>query len=102
MGSIYYVIDVRGWKRWSQPARVFGMNAIAAFVLAGLAARLLYMITITGADGNAVTLKVLIYDNLFASWLDGRNTSLAYSAAFIIVIWLCMLPLYKKRIFIKI
>lgn len=102
LGAIYYLVDVRGKRRWAQPALVFGMNAIAAFVLAGLVARLLYLVKVAGADGTAMTLKSWIYQNLFLSWLAGQNASLAYAAAFIIVIWLCMLPLYKKKIFIKI
>ncbi len=101
LSAIYWVVDVRGKKRWAQPALVFGMNAIAAFVLAGITARLLYLIKVTGADGNAMTLKAWIYDTLFLSWLGGRNASLAYAIAFIIFIWLCMLPVYKKKIFIR-
>jgi predicted acyltransferase len=102
LGAIYYLVDVRGEKRWAQPTLVFGMNAIAAFVLAGITARLLYMIKVTGAEGNTMTLKAWIYDNLFASWLGDLNASLAYAITFIIVIWLCMLPLYRKKVFIKI
>ena len=85
-----------------QPARVFGMNAIAVYVLDGITERLLYLIKITGADGETITANAWIYNNLFASWLGDLNGSLAYTSAFIIVIYLCMLPLYKKKIFIKI
>ncbi len=85
-----------------QPALVFGMNAIAVYLLAGITARLLYLIKFTGADGDTITAKAWIYDNLFASWLGDLNGSLAYAIAFIIVMYLCMLPLYKKKIFVKI
>ncbi len=57
---------------------------------------------VTGADGATVTLKAWIYDHLFASWLDDLNASLAFAIVFIIVMYLCMLPLYRKKIFIKI
>ena len=30
LAAIYCVVDIRGWKRWAQPARVFGRNAITA------------------------------------------------------------------------
>ena len=102
LGGIYWLVDVRCWKRWTKPAVVLGMNAIAAYVLAGLAARLLYLIKVTGPDGSTMTLKTWIYKNLFASWLGDLNGSLAFAITFIAVIWLCMLPLYCKRIFIKI
>jgi predicted acyltransferase len=102
LAVIAYLVDVRRWKQWTQPARVFGMNAIAVYVLAGITARLLYLIKLTGADGNTITVKVWIYDKLFASWLGDLNASLTYAIAFIIVMCLCMLPLYRKKIFIKI
>ena len=102
LGFLYYLVDVRGEKRWIQPARVYGMNAIAVYVLAGITARLLYLIKFTGADGNTITVKAWIYDNLFASWLGDLNGSLAYAIVYIIVMYLCMLPLCRKMIFIKI
>jgi len=102
LGVLYYLVDVRGWKRWTQPARVYGMNAIAVYVLAGITVRLLYLIKVTGADGNTITHKAWIYNNLFLSWLGELNASLAYAIVFIVVMYLCMLPLYRKKIFIKI
>lgn len=102
LSAIYYIVDVRGKKRWAQPARVLGRNAIVLYVLAGIMARLLYLIKVTAADGDTMTAKAWIYRNLFASWLSGPNASLVFAIAFIIVMYLCMLPLYKKKIFIKI
>lgn len=102
LGVICFLVDVRGEKRWTQPALVYGRNAIAVYVLAGITARLLYLIKVTGADGNTMTVKAWIYNSLFASWLGDLNGSLAYAIVFIIVMYLCMLPLYRKNIFIKI
>ena len=102
LGALYWLADVRGWKRWTIPARILGMNAIAAYLLAGIAARLLNLIKVHGPSGTPLTIKVWIYDSLFASWLGDLNASLAYAIAFILAVWLFMLPLYRMRIFIKI
>ncbi len=102
LGVLYCLVDFCGKKRWAQPALVYGMNAITVYVLAGIMARLLYLLKVTGADGNTITIKAWIYNNLFTSWLGGLNGSLAYAIVFIIVMYLCMLPLYRKKIFIKI
>ncbi len=102
LGAIYWLVDLRGLQRWTVPARVLGMNAIAAYVLAGIAARLLYLVTVPGPTENSLTVKIWIYNNLFASWLSDTNASLAYAIAFVVVIWLIMLPLYRMRVFIKI
>jgi predicted acyltransferase len=102
LGVLYWLVDARGWKRWTVPARVLGMNAIAAYVLAGIAARLLYLMKVTGPGGIPLTIKAWIYHSLFASWLSDFNASLAYTIAFMIIIWLLMLPLYRMKICIKI
>jgi predicted acyltransferase len=102
LSIIYWLADVRGWKIWTVPARVLGRNAIAAFVLAGIAARLFHLLEITGSDGTAVTVKAWIYGRLFASWLSDINASLAYAIIFILSLWLIMLPLCRMKIFIKI
>ena len=102
LGIIYYFIDLRCWKMWIQPALVYGMNAITVFVLAGIVARLLDVIKISVGEGNAISVKTWIYNKLLVPWLGDMNASLAYAIIFIIVMYLCMLILYKKKIFIKI
>jgi predicted acyltransferase len=71
-------------------------------VLAGIVARLLYLLKVTTADGNTITVKAWIYNNMLASWLGELNASLAYAAVFVIVMYLCMLILYKKKIYVRI
>jgi predicted acyltransferase len=102
LAFLHYIVDVRVWRRWTQPALVFGRNAIAVYVLAGVTARLLYVIRVPGSSGTPVTLKSRLYWVLFTSWLDGPNASLAFALAFILVMYACMLPLYRRKIFFKI
>lgn len=97
-GLCYWVIDVRGRKRWATPFVVFGMNAIAAYFLSALFARVIGMIDV----GGGVTLKAWAYQHLFASWAGPMNGSLAFAIAFVLL-WLgLMWPLYQKRIYIKV
>ena len=99
----YYFIDIRGGsKKWVQPAIVYGTNAITVFVLSGIIGKLLYLITFSGSEGSAITLKQVIYNNLYASWLGPYNASLAFAVSFILIMYFLMLILYKKKIFIKI
>jgi len=102
LGVIYYIVDVRCWRKWTQPALVYGMNAITLFVLAGIVARLLDVIEITATDWKEISVKAWIYSKLLAPWLGDSNASLAYAIAFIAVMYLCMLVLYKKKIYITI
>ncbi|HVQ35990.1 MAG TPA: DUF5009 domain-containing protein [Pyrinomonadaceae bacterium] len=98
----YWVIDIKGYRRWARPFEMFGVNAIALYVGAGLMAELLGVIKVTGADGTKVPLGSWIYENAFASWASPVNASLAFAIAFVLV-WLgLMWILYRRKIFIKV
>jgi predicted acyltransferase len=98
----YWLIDVKGYRRWALPFVIYGVNAIAAFFLSSLFARVLVMVRVPAPGGDSTALKTWIYQNLFASWLAPVNASLAFAIAFVLV-WLgLMWVLYRNRIFIKV
>ncbi|MGH2394452.1 MAG: acyltransferase family protein, partial [Candidatus Limnocylindria bacterium] len=98
LGLFYWVMDVRGRKRWATPFVVFGVNAIAAYFLSALFARVIGMVEV----GDGVSLKAWAYRELFASWAGPLNGSLAFALAFVLL-WLgLMWPLYRRRIYIKV
>ena len=93
----YWLIDIKGYRRWARPFEVFGLNAIALYVGAGLMASLFGVINVGGT-----TLGSWIYQNVFASWASPINASLAFAIAFVLV-WLgLMWILYRQKIFLKI
>ena len=97
----YWLIDVRRWRAWSWPFAVFGMNAIAAFWLSALGARILGLVKV-GPAKDEIALKTWAYDTLLASWLRPVDASLAFAILYTLV-WLgAMWILYRRRIFIKI
>ncbi|HEX2167596.1 MAG TPA: DUF5009 domain-containing protein [Longimicrobiales bacterium] len=98
LAMCYWLIDVKGYSRWAKPFVIFGVNAIAAFFLSGLFARLLTMIQAPGGT----TLKGFIYQAVFTPMLSPVNASLAYAIAFVLL-WLgIMTVFYRRRIFIKV
>ncbi|HEV3050577.1 MAG TPA: hypothetical protein VGX50_09725, partial [Longimicrobium sp.] len=74
----YWLVDVRGRRRWAMPFAWFGMNAIFAFFLSGVMARLLYLIKIDGR-----TIKDVIFAGAFDSWLPTHDASLAFALCFV-------------------
>lgn len=102
LGILYFLIDVRGWRRFTKPFIVYGMNAITVFVLSGIIGRLLYKIKWHTAEGTVTTLKGWGYHLFFTSWLSPYNASLAYALVFVFVSYWVMYLFYKKNIFIKI
>ena len=101
LGISYYLIDIKGWRRGTQPFRVYGMNAITVFVLSGVVGRLLYLIKWPSGD-NMITLKGWLMETFFLSWLSPLDASLAYALVFVFISYLAMYYLYIKQIFIKI
>ena len=87
----YWIVDVQGWRRWTRPFVIFGMNAIAMFVFSGLLARILML------NGW----KQPIYQALFAPLASPRNASLLYAVCFVLVCYMAAWLLYRKKWFVK-
>ena len=102
LAACYWLIDIKGYRRWAWPFVVFGVNALVLFVFSGLMARLLGMIRVAGPEGNAITLQQWIFQNAFLSWASAVNASLVYAIAFILLWLFLMWLLYRQRIFIKV
>lgn len=102
LGAFHALIDVHGWKRWATPLVIYGSNALAMFVLAGLIGKLLYLIKWTAADGKGVTLKGWIYSNYFVPLASPINASLLFALAFVLMFFLFAWILWRKKWFLKI
>jgi predicted acyltransferase len=109
----YWLIDIKGYKAWTKPFVIFGVNAIVLFVGTGVMARLAGMssgfmgkfsslLHITKPDGSPQAIQPFIYNHLFASWLSPNNASLAFAISFILLWLFLMWLLYRKNIIIKI
>ena len=97
----YYVIDIKGYKRWAKPFVIFGVNALALFVFSGIIARLLGIIRVAVPEGKEISLQQWIYQNLFLTWAEPINASLAYAGSFILFWMFLMWLLWRRRLFIK-
>jgi predicted acyltransferase len=98
----YWLVDVKGIDRWTRPFTVYGMNAIGAFFLSGVFARLLNLVKVPGGPAGTQPVKAWIYQNAFATWLSPLNASLAFAMVFVALWWGIMEVFYRKRIFIKV
>lgn len=95
----YWAVDIRGWRTgWTKPFLVFGTNAIVAYTLASLVAKIIYR---TRISGN-VTIQRYIFDHVFAPLGSPSFTSLLFSLSFVAVCSIPVWVLYRKRIFVKI
>ena len=109
----YWLIDIKGYKRWTKPFVIFGVNAIVLFVGTGLMAKLMGMnygfmgrlsslLHINQPDGSPMALQPFIYNQLFASWLSPNKASLAFAVSFILLWLFLMWLLFRKNIVIRV
>ena len=98
----YWIIDIKGYRRWSVPFLVFGTNALAVYFLSEYFVLLASLIRFTRADGSQTDILGLVYEKIFASWAAPVNASLMYAVCFVLVWLAAMSLLYRKRIFIRV
>jgi predicted acyltransferase len=98
LALLLWIIELRGWRRWTHPFVVFGRNAITVFVLSGLLARTLSRVRVA----SGASLKQRYYDALFTSWLSPDAASFAHAVAWVIVCYLVVWVMFRKGVFLRI
>lgn len=101
-GVFHWLMDVRGWRRWALPFTLYGMNALALFVLAGLIARLLGLIQWSGANGATVSLKGWLYSTAYTPYFSPLNASLAFAITFVLLHFALAWALWRRGWFLKV
>jgi predicted acyltransferase len=103
LGCCYWLIDIKGYRRWAQPFVIFGSNALALFVFSGLFARMMSAFRVDyTAEGKGISIQKWLVDNVFLTLFQPINASLAYAISFILFFLLLMWLLYRKGIYIKV
>jgi predicted acyltransferase len=99
LAACYWLVEVRGYRRWAVPFAALGVNALALFFLSTLVAKLLILVRV-GAE-NA-TLHALLFNHLFAPWASPVNASLAFAVVYVLVWWVMMWRLYRRNIQLRV
>ena len=102
LGICYWAVDLKGWSSWSKPFQVFGMNALFVYVLSGLVSKLMYMIPVSNAGNESMSLGSWIYQNFYLQFLNAKAASLAFAIGFVLMMYLANLLLFRKKIYIKV
>jgi predicted acyltransferase len=122
LGAAYYVADIKGRRAWALPFRIYGMNAILAFVLAGgVLARVSSWVEFKNprTDETTHTIPYLRGEvghgmHVVSDWLERRvsyppnvfdspkNVSLAQAITYVLIILIPLTILYFSRVFIKV
>jgi heparan-alpha-glucosaminide N-acetyltransferase len=90
LAGFYAAMDLRGWKRWAFPLMVIGANSIAIYVMSWTMEHFV-------AESLSIHLgraPFLVLGPAFEPVLQGMGV--------LIIFWLILYYMYRKRIFIKI
>lgn len=102
----YWLIDLKGYRRWAAPFVAFGVNAISVYALSIVMDRMLWWVNVTQPDGSIVDLKTWIYEHAYAllagSWLGDNYASFCYALTYVLIWLVPMWMLYRRKIFISI
>jgi predicted acyltransferase len=102
LGVCYWLIELKGLRRWAKPFVVFGVNALALYVFSGIMSNLLWQLEVAGPDGTNDSLQEWIFANLFLSWAKPMDASLAFAVSYVLLWLFLMWLLYRRRIYIKV
>ena len=91
LAGFYGIIDLLGFRRWALPLVIVGMNSIAVYVMAQLL-----------KPWVSSTLKCHLGQNLFDRFGGPVYAPIAQSVAFLLVLWLVSVWMYRQKIFIRI
>ena len=98
----YWLIDVKGYKKWALPFNIYGMNAITVFVLSGLLAKTMGLVKVTQDDGTLISLQRHIYTHIFVPIASPLNASLLYAICFIGVMFIVVWLMWRMKWFLKV
>ena len=101
LGLVYWFVDVLGYRRWIKPFVVYGTNALFAYVLSSLIAKLMYSVKWNIGEDQTQTLKGWVYQHGFESWLSPYNASLGFAVANVLVVLGVTWVLYSRKVFIR-
>lgn len=100
---LYWITEVKQRRgKWTVPILVFGMNAIAGFVADSLIYGPGYTFAVTTANGTKVNWHEAAQAYLESTGLSVANASLVYSLGAVLICWIMLWFLWRKKIFIKV
>jgi predicted acyltransferase len=90
LALLYWIVDVRGWRRWGFPFLVVGMNSIAMYTL------------VQAAEHYTVeSLQIHLGRGPFLAF-GAEYAPILLGAAALLIFWGILLWMYRRKIFIRI
>jgi predicted acyltransferase len=101
LALLVWIIDIKGYKRWSRFFESFGVNPLFIYVLAAVLSIVMGNIMFTYNE-SVISLKGFIYRICLQPLFGDTFGSLVFALLFVCLNWVIGHILYKKKIYIKI
>lgn len=101
LALLIWLIDVKGYKKWSVFFESFGVNPLFMYVQGDVLGILFGCIQIPWG-GESISIHGMLYDKMLMPIFGETGGSLAYALVFIAINWCIGYQLYKRKIYIKI
>lgn len=98
LALLYWLIDVKGYRKFTTPFVIYGINAITVFFVSGLVPRILTRISV----GEGMNLRQWLYETFYTTWLTPANASLAWAISYVLGWYLILWIMYRKGVIIKV
>lgn len=104
----YWLIDVKGHKKWARPFAIYGTNAITIFVLTGLLGRISTIVHVGSENGQPILLKTWLFNHLKAAFsavagplATPKNNSLIYALIYVALMYAVAWVMYRRKWFVR-
>ena len=99
LALLIYVVDERKKVRWSHFFQSFGVNPLFMYLVSDIVAILLGSVQVSSGE-RTLSLHGWIYQSMVPV-MGELNASLAYALLFLLLCYLMALPLYRRKIYIR-
>jgi predicted acyltransferase len=96
LATCLWLIDLHGYRGWTKPFVIYGVNPLVAFVGSGLMARLFGSLIKVNVGGESMSVNQASYELFFEPFFEPRFASLLWAIAFV-VLWLGILAVFYRR-----
>ena len=100
LALLIWLIDVKGYRRWSKFFEVFGVNPLFLFVLSDFFAIVFGAFRFT-VNATQTSIIGFMYNQVLSPIFGEYGGSLAYAVLFLLLNWCIGYQLYKRKIYIK-
>jgi predicted acyltransferase len=94
-----WLIDGMGYRRYSRPFVILGMNAITIYMIAEL---LETTMNVLRWPGSAQSIREWLYSNLYASSFSPANASLLFALSYVALMFVIAYAMYRRGWFLRV